>query len=246
MEINPYLKDIVMILIIIIATIIITKLVTYFLKKTFQRWDIDITVIQVLQEIINYSIYVIAISLILKELGIDITGIAVSLGIVGVAVGFAARDIIANFISGMFILADKSFKVGDTISVSNQKGKVTKVGFRVTTITTPDNSVITIPNSAFSTSPYSNFTYMDRRRVDLGITIPYTFDLEELTIKIEKILEDFDWVNKSPKPKVMLLELSDVGVKAKITAWTSNPKQVAHYRSLMAEELKKILVIGNE
>lgn len=246
MEINPYLKNIVMILIIILTTIIITKWVTYFLKKTSQRWDIDITVIQVLQDIINYSIYIIAISLILKELGIDITAIAVSLGIVGVAVGFAARDIIANFISGMFILADKSFKVGDTISVSNQKGKVTKVGFRITTITTPDNSVITIPNSAFSTSPYSNFTYMDRRRVDLGITIPYTFDLEELTVKIEKILEEFDWVNKSPKPKVMLLELSDVGVKAKITAWTSNPKQVAHYRSLMAEELKKILVSENE
>lgn len=246
MEINPYLKDIFVIIITIITVVIITKWIAYFLKRTAKRWDMDLTVIQVLQDIINYSIYIIAISLILKEIGIDVTAIAVSLGIVGVAVGFAARDTIANFISGMFILADKSFKVGDTISISNQKGKVTKVGFRITTITTPDNSVITVPNSAFSSSPYINYTYTDRRRVDLGVTIPYTFDLEELTAQIEEMINRFEWVMAEPKPKVMLLELADVGVKAKITAWTSDPWKVAQYRSLMAEELKKILVSENE
>ncbi len=246
MEINLTLQNLGLAIVTILVAIIITRWTAYFLKRTGKRWDIDVTVIQVLQDIIQYSVYIIAVSLILKQLGIDITAIAVSLGIVGVAVGFAARDIIANFISGMFILADKSFKVGDTISISNQKGKVTKVGFRTTTITTPDNTVITIPNSAFSTSPYVNYTYMDRRRVDLNVTIPYNFDLEELTEKIEKMVNDYEWVMHDPKPKVMLLELSDVGVKAKITAWTSDPWKVASYRSLMAEELKKILVNGNE
>ncbi len=246
MEINLTLQNLVLAIVTILVAIIITRWTAYFLKRTGKRWDIDVTVIQVLQDIIQYTVYILAVSLILKQLGIDITAIAVSLGIVGVAVGFAARDIIANFISGMFILADKSFKVGDTISISNQKGKVTKVGFRTTTITTPDNTVITIPNSAFSTSPYVNYTYMDRRRVDLNVTIPYNFDLEELTDKIEKLVNNYEWVMHDPKPKVMLLELSDVGVKAKITAWTTDPWKVASYRSLMAEELKKILVNGNE
>ena len=246
MEIDPNVETAVLIIFTIVFTIIITKWADYFLRRIGKKWDVDLTVIQVLQDIINYSIYILAASLILKELGIDITAIAVSLGIVGVAVGFAARDIIANFISGIFILADKSFKVGDTISVSNQKGKVTKVGFRITTITTPDNTVITIPNSSFSTSPYVNYTYMDRRRVDLNVTIPYNLDLEELTKKIEKMVNEYEWVMHDPKPKVLLLELSDVGVKAKITAWTSDPWNVASYRSLMAEELKKIMVNGNE
>lgn len=246
MEINLTLQNLVLAIVTILVAIIITRWTAYFLKRTGKRWDIDVTVIQVLQDIIQYTVYILAVSLILKQLGIDITAIAVSLGIVGVAVGFAARDIIANFISGMFILADKSFKVGDTISISNQKGKVTKVGFRTTTITTPDNTVITIPNSAFSTSPYVNYTYMDRRRVDLNVTIPYNVDLEELTDKIEKLVNNYEWVMHDPKPKVMLLELSDVGVKAKITAWTTDPWKVASYRSLMAEELKKILVNGNE
>jgi small conductance mechanosensitive channel len=246
MEINLTLQNLVLAIVTILVAIIITRWTAYFLKRTGKRWDIDVTVIQVLQDIIQYTVYILAVSIILKQLGIDITAIAVSLGIVGVAVGFAARDIIANFISGMFILADKSFKVGDTISISNQKGKVTKVGFRTTTITTPDNTVITIPNSAFSTSPYVNYTYMDRRRVDLNVTIPYNFDLEELTDKIEKLVNNYEWVMHDPKPKVMLLELSDVGVKAKITAWTTDPWKVASYRSLMAEELKKILVNGNE
>jgi small conductance mechanosensitive channel len=67
-----------------------------------------------------------------------------------------------------------------------------------------------------------------------------------LTDKIEKLVNNYEWVMHDPKPKVMLLELSDVGVKAKITAWTTDPWKVASYRSLMAEELKKILVNGNE
>ena len=239
---NSLLRDVFVVAVTIIASLLIIKWISYFLKRTGKRWDIDLTVIQVLQDIFKYSIYVIAISIILKELGIDITAIAVSLGIVGVAVGFAARDIIANFISGMFILADKSFKVADTIEISNQKGKVTKVGFRTTTITTPNNSVITIPNSSFSKTPYVNYTYMDRRRVDLKVNIPYEFDLEEFTSQIEKLVHSFDWVMEDPKPNILIIELSDVGVKAKITAWTEDPWKVAQYRSLMAEEVKKILV----
>ncbi|MCK9151221.1 mechanosensitive ion channel family protein [Methanobacterium alcaliphilum] len=243
---NPLIKNLLLIATTFLVAIIIIKWANYFIKKMGQRWEIDLTVIQVLNDLVKYGIYIIALVISLKELGIDITAIALSLGIVGVAVGFAARDTLSNFISGMFILADKSFKVGDTIEISNQKGKVTKVGFRTTTLTTPDNSVITVPNSTFSKNPYLNYTYMDRRRVDLRVNIPYDFELEELTEKIETLVNNFDWVRKEPKPKILILELKDVGVQAKITAWTDDPWEVAQYKTLMAEKIKKILVIDNE
>ena len=92
------------------------------------------TLIQVINEIIKYSVLAVAITVVVKEVGWDISGIIVSLGIVGVAVGFAARDTLSNFISGMFILADKSFKIGDIIEISGKSGTVMKLGFRVTTI----------------------------------------------------------------------------------------------------------------
>jgi small conductance mechanosensitive channel len=244
--INPLLKDFVVAGITIIGAILVVRVAFYLLRRTTKRWDMDLTVVQVLQDIIKYSIYIIAAALILKEMGIDVSAIVLSLGIAGVAVGFGAREVIANFISGLFILGDKSFKVGDTIEISNKKGKVTKVGFRTTTLTTPNNSIITVPNSAFSTNPYVNYTYTDRRRVDLNVTLPYEINLEKIGQIFEDEISTFHWVIKDPKPNMLIKELSDVGITVTLTAWTDEPWKVAKYRSFMAADVKKILEKENE
>ena len=128
----------------------------------------------------QYSVITIAVIIILDFLGINITGLVLSLGILGIAVGFAARDILSNFISGLFVLGTKSFKVGDFIEVSGQTGTVTKMGFRITNMVTIDNKAITIPNSIFSTDPFINFTALDKRMVVLKINIPYELNLENI------------------------------------------------------------------
>lgn len=237
--------DIIVIAITIILGFIIIRWFTYFLKKTGTRLDVDVTLIQVLREIIKYTIIAIVITVILKQLGIDITAIALSFGIVGIAVGFASRDIIANFISGMFVIADKSFRVGDIIEVSNKKGKVIKMGLRLTTIQTYDKKIITVPNSIFSTNPYINYTGSDLRRVDLDITIPYEEELEKTLKSLENVASKCDWVLKKPKPKVIIKELSDTGVKLMLCIWTNDPWKVTESKSLLAKEVNKILVNKN-
>jgi small conductance mechanosensitive channel len=242
MAINPLLRDLIVVSITLIAAFIVIKSTNYILKRTAQKWEVDPTLIQMLQEIIKYSVIIIALTVILKEIGWDITAIAVSLGIVGVAVGFASRDIISNFISGMLILADKSFKVGDVIEISGEKGKVTKMGFRRTTIITPDNKIIIIPNSLFSKNTYSNHTYLELKRVDLDIIIPYELELEDVIDSLKKIALKCEWSIKEPKPTVLIKELSDVGIKATLTTWAEDPWRVADYRSSLAKTVKKILV----
>lgn len=242
MKIDLSLMDLITIAITLIAAFLIIKLTYHFIKKTGSRLEIDATVIQVLQEIVKYTIYVIALTIILGELGIDVTAIAVSLGIAGVAVGFASRDIISNFISGLFILVDKSFKVGDVIEMSNQRGRVIKMAFRITTIITPDKRIITIPNSLFSKNLYLNHTASERRRVDLDIVIPYETKLEDVIKSLEDAAARCRWTLDEPKPKVLIKELSDVGVKAVLEAWTDDPWKVAEYRSSLAKEVKGLLV----
>lgn len=244
--INPLIKNLIVVGIVILGAILVVRVAFYLLRRTTKRWDMDLTVVQVLQDIIKYSIYIIAAAIILKQMGIDVSAIVLSLGIAGVAVGFGAREVIANFISGLFILGDKSFKVGDTIEISNKKGKVTKVGFRTTTITTPNNSVITVPNSAFSSNPYINYTYTDRRRVDLNVTLPYETDLEKMGQIFEEEVSKFSWVLSEPKPNMLIKELSDVGIKVTLSAWTDEPWKVAKYRTLMAKDIKKMLGKENE
>lgn len=235
------LRDLIVTIIVLLGATLIIKWFTYFLKRSKEKWDLDATFIQVLHEIIKYSIYAIALVIILNELGFNITAIAVSLGIFGIAIGFGARDTISNFISGVFILADKSVRVGDIIEISNQKGKVTQLGFRTTTLLTYDKRVIKVPNSVFSSSPYINYTVSETRRVDLNITVPYKLKLDETVKKLEEIASSRDDILKKPKPKVIVKELSDVGVKLKLCVWINDPWKVTTSRSNLAKDVNEVL-----
>jgi len=236
-----WFRDIIVIAVTLLGASLIYKWVTYFLKKSKDKWDMDLTLVQALHEIIKYSIYGSALIIILKELGFDLTAISVSLGIFGVAIGFGARDTISNFISGIFILADKSVKVGDVIEISNQRGKVVKLGFRITTLLTYDKRLIKVPNSIFSSSPYSNYTASKIRRVDLNITVPYEIELENVIKTLEDTALTCEDVLKNPRPKVIVKELSDMGVKLKICIWINDPWRVASSRSDLARKLGKVL-----
>lgn len=238
----PWFKDIIVIAVTLFGASLIIKWATYFLKKAREKWDIDLTLIQVLHEIIKYSIYATALIIILRELGFDVTAIAVSLGIFGIAISFGARDTISNFISGIFILADKSVRVGDIIEISSKKGKVTKLGFRTTTLLTYDKKVIKVPNSIFSSSPYINYTASDTRRVDLDITVPYNLDLNKIIKKLEDTASNRDDILKRPKPKVIVKELSDVGVKLKLCVWINDPWRVTSSRSNLAKDVNKVII----
>lgn len=239
-----WFRHIIVIAVTLLGASIIIRWATYLLKTARDRWDMDVTLIQVIHEILKYSIYVAALVIILNEFGFDLTAVALSLGIVGVAVSFGARDTVSNFISGLFILADKSFRVGDIIEVSNKKGKVVRVGFRLTTLRTYDRKIITVPNSSFSTSPYINYTSSDSRRVDLDITMPYSMELEKTIKSLEDIASGCDWVLKKPKPKVIVKELSDVGVKLMLCTWINDPWNVTESRSSLAKKVNELL--GNK
>ncbi len=241
MAIEPILIDIIIVSIILVAAYVIINIINYFIKKTSEQFDLELTVTQVLQEIVLYSIIVIAAIIILDFFGINITGLVLSLGILGIVVGFAARDTLSNFISGLFVLGTKSFKVGDFIEVSGQMGTVTKMGFRITNMVTIDNKAITIPNSIFSTDPLINYTALDKRIVDLEITIPYELDLEDVIKSLEEKASTQNWALIGTKPKIIVKELTDVGVNVTLNVWTNDPWNVTIYRSELAIKISKLI-----
>jgi len=243
---NPLLKDIIVTIIILIASLLIIKWTSIFINNTGKKFEFDATLIQVINELIKYTAYALAVTLILNELGINITAIAVSLGIVGIAVGFAARDTISNFISGLFVLGDKSFKVGDIIEISDQKGKVTIMGFRVTKLVTPDNNIITIPNSNFSKNVLINHTLLEGKRVDLDVNIPYNVKVEDISESFKELTSGFKWALDVPKANVIINELSDTGIKATLSVWVDDPWKVVEYRSIIAKKIGPLLVVNLE
>ncbi|AUB55918.1 MULTISPECIES: mechanosensitive ion channel family protein [Methanobacterium] len=240
---DPLYLDLIKIAVILLSSFIIIKWAIYIIKKTGNRFNFEPTLIQVLIEIIKYSIIAVAITVVLKEVGWDISAIVLSLGIVGIAVGFAARDTLSNFIAGLFILADKSFRVGDIIELSGQSGKVIKLGLRVTTIKTEDNKIITIPNSTFSKNIYINSTAQETRRVGLDINIPYEMELEVVVNSLVETASNCKWTLHEPKPNVLIKEMTDTGIKATLNVWVCDPWKVATFRSQLALKVKGLLVI---
>lgn len=242
---DPLYFNLIKIAIILICSFIIIKWAMYIVRKTGDRLNLEATLIQVFNEIIKYSVIAVAITVVLKEIGWDISAIIVSLGIVGVAVGFAARDTLSNFISGMFILADKSFKLGDIIEISGKTGTVMKLGFRVTTIKTVDNKRIIIPNSNFSKNIYLNYTAEEKRRVELDVNIPYEMELDETVASLVDAASKCKWAQGDPKPNVLIKEMGDTGIRASLNVWANDPWKVATYRSQLAMEVKGLLVGGD-
>lgn len=220
---------------------LIYKIYLHFIKKFQKKWDIDLTLVTILNEIIKYIIILAGITFILALFGIDLNAILVSFGVVGIALGFASKDIVSNLISGLFILFDKSFKVGDSIEIGNYKGKVEKLGLRTTQIITADNSQIIIPNSSFSKTAYINHTSTTDRRINLDVILPYSYDLKKFEEDVLDLIPCFDWVSDYKEPEIVLKKLSDVGMHCTIEIWTSNPWQVEKYKSQLAKKVQKLL-----
>ncbi len=148
------------------------------------------TVASFTSRILRVVIYIVAAFLILYVFGIDLSGLVTSLGIVSAVVVLAAQDIAKDIMSGISIITDKPFLVGDWITVGTNEGEVIEISFRSTKIKTSDNTVVTIQNSLFTTNTVINWSRMQQRRYLLNIKLP----LETNTDKIERIVNRIKFV----------------------------------------------------
>ena len=177
------ISKIIIILLIIITTSIIVRLVAYLMNK-MKRFKKDITLIYLIRDIINYIIYFIALMSILQIFDINLAGTLLSLGIVGIAVSFAAKDLISNFFSGILLIMGRSVKVGDTLEIKEMKGTVETISLRSTTIRDDNGVLSNIPNSILTNNTYLQYNKKERHRVNLIVGIDLNIDIEEFKIHI--------------------------------------------------------------
>lgn len=148
------------------------------------------TVASFTSRILRVVIYIVAVFLILYVFGVDLSGLVTSLGVVSAVVVLAAQDIAKDIMSGISIITDKPFLVGDWITVGTNEGEVIEISFRSTKIKTSDNTVVTIQNSLFTTNTVVNWSRMQQRRYLLNVKLP----LETNTDKIERIVNRIKFV----------------------------------------------------
>ena len=157
---------------------------------------------------------------------INVTGWLASAGIVGIAVGFAAKDTLANLFAGFFILADSPYKLGDFIVLDNSlRGQVTDIGIRSTRILTRDDIEITVPNAVIANSKIINETGgpWDKERIRVKVGVAYGSDVDQVRQILLDCTQEMEHVCEDPHPRVRFRTFGDSGLNFELLAWIDEP-----------------------
>ena len=132
----------------------------------------------VILKFLKYIYYAVVIMFILSLFGIKLSAIWGAAGVAGIAIAFAAQTSVSNIISGIFVVAEKSLKIGDLINVAGETGIVDTISLLSVRIHTLDNQMIRIPNSTIINSTLRNTSYFDKRRLDVKVSVSYDTDMK--------------------------------------------------------------------
>lgn len=211
------------------------------LKPVFERSRIQEDAAQLLTVILRYVIVGFGVLLALGQLGLNITGLLAGLGVAGLALGFAAKDTLANFIAGMTILWDRPFRVGDRVEIDDEYGQVKRITLRSTRIHTNRNLVVIIPNQSVLNNKIVNHTMQAATRVDVDFGIAYQEDIDEVRRLILALTEGDDRIRARPAPDVVVTELAESSVNLALRFWIRNPHSEIPLDNEYRERVKKAL-----
>lgn len=149
--------------------------------------DLDDHLLPFVRKFLRVSVVVVAVLLVIQNLGFSIAGLLASLGIGGLAVALAAKDTIANIFGSFMIIVDRPFRIGDVIRYGDIEGKVEEVGFRSTKIRTPDKTLVSVPNSVVTNVAVNNLSMITQRRVRVTLGLTYDTTPQQLRSAVERI-----------------------------------------------------------
>jgi small conductance mechanosensitive channel len=202
---------------------------------------IDAGVQGLLQKSFRVVALTFIIAMVLSSLGVNVTALVAGLSIAGIAVGFAARDSLENFIAGVTILLDKPFKVGDYIVVQEHYGQVDEITLRSTRIRSVRNEVMVLPNTQMITTQVVNHTKQNTLRIDIDFGIAYKEYPQEAREAVLATLEGDDRVLTRPEPTAVVTGMGDSAVTMALRFYIRDPSEEVKMRWEYMEKVREAL-----
>jgi MscS family membrane protein len=194
--------------------------------------NLDNIVIDLLNKFSGAIVYATAAVIALDVLGVNVMPFIAGAGVLGVAVGFAAKDTLSNLIAGILLIIDRPFEIGDRIEVwsvptgSASWGDVIDIGLRATRIKTTDNIVVIIPNNEIMTRDIVNYTSISTSiRVRINIGIAYDADLPKAKKLVIEAAQSADWILANPAPKVVVRNFGESSVDLQARVWIKDARR---------------------
>lgn len=220
---------------------LISRAIHAGLGRVFQRARVEEDAADLLRTVVKYTILGLGLILALDQVAFDVTGILAGLGVAGLALGFAAKDTLANFIAGVTILWDRPFRVGDRVEIDGEFGQVKRITLRSTRVHTNQNEVVIIPNQNVANNKIINHTMQASLRLDVPFGIAYKEDIDRAREVVLAVAEGDDRLRERPAPVVVLTEMAESSVNFELRVWIKNPHLEVPLDLEYRERIKKAL-----
>ena len=210
------LRAIALVLIGVILIRIILKIVDQTLDRTKSLTDLRVYI----RSVVNVVLWFILILTVAPSLGVDVTSLIALLSVAGLAVSLALQNTLSNLAGGIMVLVSKPFVVGDYIESEGISGTVSGVDLAYTSVITPDNKEVFVPNSHISAAKIINYNRLGKRRVDLKFTASYDAPTQTVKQAIRDVLDTLPQIKEDPAPAIVLSEYQSSSIEYTVRVWT--------------------------
>ncbi len=227
-----------------LSSVVLKRLAELSDKYSFIQYR-TVTLFDNLAKIVIFAVATYAIFVIWN---INMTAWMASAGVAGIAISFAAKDTLSNLFSGVFILVDAPYKVGDYVVLDNgDRGKVTNIGLRSTRILTRDDIEITVPNSVIGNATIINQSGgpHEKLRIRLKIGVAYGSDIDLVREVLLQIAKGEQLVCKFPTPRVRFRAFGDSSLDFELLFWVNYPEERGRALDIMNTRVYKEFMAQN-
>jgi small-conductance mechanosensitive channel len=217
----------------LIAALWLTNIASNFVESRITRsTDLTPSIQVLLIKVIRLALMVFAVAVVLSAAGINLSALAIFSGAAGVGIGFGLQKIVANFISGIILLADKSVKPGDLITIGDSTGRINEMKTRYISVAAGDGREFLIPNEDLVTQKVVNWTYTDKNTlVKVNFSTNYEADPRLVCKLALDIAAAAPRAIKSKPPNCILVEFAEAGMKFSLTFWIADPDGLDNVKS---------------
>jgi len=217
----PWGIKLVFAILIFIVGRIAVSVINGIVKKLLVAADMDEILVNFISAIVRWVLYLFVVIAALSQLGINTTSLIALIGAAGLAVALSLKDSMQNFAAGVMLLVFRPFKQGDFVDVASTSGSVEQINIFSTTLLTPDNKMVIVPNGAIYSEVITNFSATGTRRIDMVFGIGYGDDIPKAKGIIEEILKSESRVLDNPEYVIAVGELADSSVNFYVRPWVA-------------------------
>lgn len=226
----------------LIIRLVDSMIVNYLMPFTHKtRSDLDDMLVPLVRKIVKFALILIALIMVLDNLGYHVTSILAGLGIGGLAFALAAQDLLGNLFGGLTIIMDKPFKIGEFIQVGDVQGEIVEIGLRSTKLKTIHGEFVTIPNKFITEKATINHKRLNEKLVIMTLNLVYDISLEQMK-KAKKIVHDIlksEKIISSYEVNFINFAQYSIDLEIRFTLSTNQPKIVREMKDKIIFKIKE-------